>query len=146
MNDRLDGRLNSVLIYANECTLQGFFFIYFYTLLSSKLIVSKAKDLNSIVKSAMKSSTWHIAVVENFDTGRKNSMNNSVVSFKQLFFTSNTLCTAMGTNCKEKVCKIRKSSVISGKNERIVRKYWNNWCHQRCRNVLRDRYEKKTMK
>lgn len=119
------------------------FFIYFYTLLSSKLIVSKAKDLNSIVKSAMKSSTWHLAAVKQFDTGGKNSLNNSAVSLKQLSSTLNTPCTVMVTNCKQKICKIRRGSVISGKNERIMRKYWNNWCHQHCRNVLHDRYEKK---
>lgn len=56
------------------------FFIYFNTLVSSKLIVSKEKDLDSIAKSAIKSFTWHAAIVKSFGRGRKNNMKNSLMS------------------------------------------------------------------
>lgn len=43
---------------------KDFFLIYFYTWVRSKLIVSKEKGLHGIVKSAVKSATWHAAVAE----------------------------------------------------------------------------------
>lgn len=103
------------------CKLMYFtriFFIYFYTLVSSKLIVWKGKDLDSIVKSAIKSSAWHAAIVESFGTGRRNNMKNSLMSLNQLSSAFQTPCTIPVTNCKQKFCEIRSSSVLSGKDDR----------------------------
>lgn len=72
----------------------GFLKIYVYTLVSSKLIVSKEKDLEIIVKSAINSSTCHAAIVENFGTGRKNNMKSSLFNVIKLVVLciSNTMC------------------------------------------------------
>lgn len=52
--------------------------------MSSNLIVSKKKDLDSIVKSAIKPSIWRAAIVENFGTGKNNNMKNSLMALNQL--------------------------------------------------------------
>lgn len=84
--------------------------------MSSKLIVSKEKDLESIVKSAINSSSWHAAIVENFGRGRKNDMKNSLMSLNWLSSAFQTLCAILVTSCKQKLCRNRNSSVLSGKN------------------------------
>lgn len=117
MNDQSDGRLSSMLILQiNVIYKVEVFKIYFYTLVSSKLIVSKEKDLGSIVKSAINSSTWHAAIVENFGSGRKNNMKNSLMSLNWLSSAFQIPCAILVTSCKHKVCRNRSSSVLSGEN------------------------------
>lgn len=111
--------------------------------MSSKLIVSKEKDLDSIVKSAIKSSTWHAAIVESFGTGRKNSIKNSLMALNQLSSTFQTPCTILVTNCKQKFCKIRSSSVLSCKNDRGEGEKTKTIGITSFTEGLHDRYDKK---